>query len=367
MKLSLQALVADLQIRAEIARRSLEAAPDVPQRRTDALASVNYIATETAHLLGEDLDGSPTVHYRTYQTLTRMLYERETLELPFLLHFDEGSRKATRLCEALLDNISWPYEPMLVGTISSQYYWTLPYWRIIAAPSNEEKRLLGLGDLCHELGHTAYTIDDRKMVDDFPIALGQHLQEHLDSPHIPDGRDSNDYLTQVFYRWQESWLQEFVCDLIASYLVGPAFLRQHARLRAMAQPNSPIFSVKLKPSHPADQARATACLIQLRQLRFEDHAERLQDVWGELVTNSGEARPGLYDVLYPEGLLELLAQSVIDGCRSVGLRPYDPDADPATDIPRLVNEAWAVLEAAPGDYRKWEEAALKDLWKNWGV
>ncbi len=367
MKLSLRSLVTDLEIRAEIARRSLEAAPDVPQRRTDALASVNYIAGETAHLLGEDLDGSPSQFYPIYQNLTRMMYERETLELPFILHFDDSSRRATRLCEALLDDISWPYEPILVGTISSQYYWTLPYWRIIAAPSNEEKRLLGLGDLCHELGHTAYTLDDRKMVDDFPIALGKHLQGHLDSPHIPDGKDPKDYLTQVFYRWQESWLQEFVCDLIASYLVGPAFLRQHVRLRAMAQPNSPIFSVKLTPSHPADQARATACLFQLRQLGFEDHADRLQEMWGELVTSSGEACSDLYEVLYPKALLELLAKSVIDGCASVGLRAYDPEADPAADIPRLVNEAWVELEAAPGDYQQWEEDALKGLWQAWGV
>lgn len=367
MKLSLRSLVTDLEIRAAIARRSLESAPNVPQRRVDALASVNYIAGETAHLLSEDLDGAPAQFYPIYQNLTRMMYERETLELPFILHFDEGSRRATRLCEALLDDISWPYEPMLVGTISSQYYWTLPYWRIIAAPSNEEKRLLGLGDLCHELGHTAYTLDDRKMVDDFPIALGEHLRGHLNSPHIPDGKDPKDYLTQVFYRWQESWLQEFVCDLIASYLVGPAFLRQHVRLRAMAQPNSPIFSVKLTPSHPADQARATACLFQLRQLGFEDHADRLAEMWGELVTSSGETRSDLYEVLYPQALLELLAKSVIDGCTSVGLRAYDPEADPATDIPRLVNEAWVELEATPSDYRQWEEDALKGLWQTWEV
>jgi hypothetical protein len=367
VKLSLRSLVIDLEIRAEVARRSLEGAPKVARRSEDALASVKYIATETAHLLGEDLDGSPSQFYPAYQNLTRLMYERETLELPFILHFEEGSRRATRLCEELLANISWPYEPILVGTMSSQYYWTLPYWRIVATPSNEEKRLLGLGDLCHELGHTAYTIDDRKLVDDFPIALGKHLRGNLDSPHIPDGKDANDYLTEVFYRWQESWLQEFVCDLIACYLVGPAFLRQHARLRAMAQPNAPIFNIKTNSSHPADHARATACLLQLRKLGFDAQADRLEEVWGELVTSSGEDPMGLYHLLYPEALLELLAESVINGCASIGLRPYDPDADPTTDIPRLVNEAWARLEAAPGEYREWEEGALGGLWQAWGV
>jgi hypothetical protein len=293
------------------------------------------------------------------------MYEREGLELPFILHFDQGSARATRLCEALLENISWPYEPMLVGTFSSQYYWTLPSWRIIAAPCNEEKRLLVLGDLCHELGHTAYHMDDLKMVDDFPIGLYQHLKKKLSSPCIPDGRNPNDYLTQVIYRWLHSWLQEFVCDLIATYLIGPAFLRQHVRLRAMMQPASKIFNVDLNTSHPADHARATACLLQLRKLGFETETERLQDMWGELVTSSGEARSELFDVVYPEALLELLAQSVIDGCASIGLRPYDPEADLATDIPRLVNEAWVKLEEAPGDYQEWEQETLEALWQRW--
>jgi hypothetical protein len=367
MRLSLRSLVTDLEIRARVAKAALEQGPDVGERTVDAIASFDHAGSEAKRLLGENLDSAPDDFYPTYQHLTQSVFERETFELPFLLHYDDAAARATALCSALLENVSWPFEPMLLGTFSSQYYWTLSAWRVISLPCGEERRLLGIGDLCHELGHTVYAQGDQQLVNDFPISLGVHLRGQLDSPAIPDGADSFDYLTDVFFSWQEAWLQEFVCDLIATYLVGPAFPRQHARLRAMTQPLSPIYELKPGSSHPADDARMQACLAHISKFGFEDDAAQLRKIWDEIVAASGERRPAAYDIFYPTPLLEELAETVADGCVKLGLRPYSPDADPLTDIPRLANTAWDRLEVKPDGYEQWEAETVSRLWETWNV
>jgi len=367
MRLSLRALVTDLEIRARVAKEALEGVPSVGVRSANAISSVSQIAAEAYNLLDEDLDSSPEQFYPAYQDLTRSLFEREACELPFLLHHDQAARRATKLCEVLLETVTWPYDPLLLGTFSSQYYWTLSDWRVIALPCGEERRLLGIGDLCHELGHTVYARADQRLVGEFAVTLGVHLQEQIKLASPPPGRDPRDYLTDVFYSWQDSWLQEFVCDAIATYLVGPAFPRQHARLRAMTQPMAPIYELKPGSSHPADDARMQVCLAHLSQFGFDDEVKQLRQIWDEIVHASGEERPDNYEVFYPTELLEQLAETVAEGCVTLDLRPYDPDADPATDLPRIANEAWLRLEGDPSGYGSWERETMSRLWGLWGV
>lgn len=367
MRLSLRTLVTDLEIRARVAQEALEATPGVGDRTTDAISRVSHIRAEARRLLAENLDEAPESFYPTYQSLTRSLFEREACEFPFLLHHDTSAKRATKLCEVLLETVGWPYKPMLLATFSSQYYWTLPDWRVIALPCGEERRLLGLGDLCHELGHTVYARADEKLVGEFAVSLGAHLQQQINHVIAPAGRNPHDFLTDVFYSWQDTWLQEFVCDGIGTYLVGPAFPRQHARLRAMAQPLAPIYELKPGSSHPADDARMQVCLAHLRQFGFSEEVRRLTEIWEEIVHASGETRPENYEIFYPMALLEQLAQAVAEGCVTLGLRPYDPDADPDTDLARIANESWRKLEEEPDEYGAWEEATLARLWSAWGV
>jgi hypothetical protein len=367
VRLSLRSLVVDLEIRAHNALKALESAPTLNGRSADAAANIAHTAGEAKRLLSEDLDEASEKFYPTYRALTQALFERETFELPFLIHHDQAAVRATRLCSELLANVNWPYAPLLVSTFSTQYYWTLPDWRVVALPCGEQNRLLGIADLCHELGHTVYARADERLAGDFLNELKRHLRKAVMTAKAPEGFDPVDYFTDVIFAWQEAWLQEFVCDLIATYLVGPAFPRQHARLRAMTQPPSPMFELKLHASHPADDARMQACLMLIGDAGFQDQANELQALWGEMATASGDGKPELYEVIYPPELLQHLVRTVVVGCKDLGLRAYNPDLDPRSDIPRLTNDAWDRVQAFPEDYAAWEQQTLNDLWSLWDV
>jgi hypothetical protein len=289
-------------------------------------------------------------------------------ELPFLKFHDQAAVRATKLSSVLMENIRWPYESMLVSTFSSQYYWTVAGWGVIALPCGEERRLLGIPDLCHELGHTAYSNDDSKFVGEFLIELQSDLMKLVDASADPARWNSAARLTDVFYIWQEGWLQEFVCDLIATYLTGPAFPRQHARLRGVMQPpRSPFYALDLGASHPADDARMQASLSLLTQIGFETEAAELGDIWGEMIKFTKESPPEGYDSIYSPQVLHKLAARVTQGCQDVGLRQLDPTADPAQDIPALTNEAWVQILRDPDSYGQWEEETLARLWQEWGL
>lgn len=367
MRLSLISLVTDLRIRSDLAHAAVSAAPSLGGRRQETLTALAHTRSEAERLLGEDLTGSPDQFYAEYRALTRSLYERERCELAFIIHRELAAERATRLCAELLDDVSWPERAPLVSTFSTNYFWTVPKWRVIALPCGEERRLLGVPDLCHELGHALFSGEAKRLVADFPIELSAEIRGSTDPAALAGDPRSVENLTQILYTWIDTWLQEFACDLIATYMVGPAFARQHARLRAMSQPRSPHYWLGPTSSHPADEARMKVCLAALGQLGFQAEAAGIDAIWSEILTAEEAQRPAEFDLYHPPAMLERLAELVIAGCRDLGLRVYDPAADPDADIPRLINEAWRRFDSEPDSYAVWEAEAFTRLWSEWGL
>jgi hypothetical protein len=363
MPFPLRSLVTDLEIRADVALGALEGAPELSGRTKDARERIQHFKNAACKLLEEDIDQARDQVYPAYADLTQSLYETQTFELPFLLHHDRAAERATRLCTALLKNIKWPYDQLLVSTFSTEYYSTFAAWRVIAAPIGEERRLLGIPDLCHELGHTVFANHAKVLAGNMLNDLAAHLQSYKGIEHkfMTDVDDVDD----VYYSWQRSWLQEFICDLIATYMVGPAFPRQHVRLRAMRQPPWTVYQCDLDKDHPADNARMEACLHLIDDAGFGSEADELRGMWKEMIID--ERRPIEYEVFYPSQLLLQLVRLVVEGCKKRGLRPYDPEADPDFDIPRLTNVAWDHFEREPDSYRQWEEESVARLWAEWGL
>jgi hypothetical protein len=367
VRLSLISLITDLRIRADLAHEAVSATPPLAGRRQDALTALAHIRSEAERLLGEDLNGSPDHFYGEYRALTSLLYERERFELAFITRREVSDERATRLCAELLGDVSWADPAPLVSTFSTNYFWTVPTWRVIAMPCGEERRLLGLPDLCHELGHALFSREARRLVAEFPIELSAEIRGAVDPAAAASDPRSPERLTEVLYTWIDSWLQEFACDLIATYMVGPAFPHQHARLRAMSQPRSPHYWLGPTSSHPADEARMKVCLAALGQLGFAAEATEIEAIWTEILTAEEAQRPAEFDLYHPPAMLERLAELVIAGCRGLGLRAYDPAADPEADIPRLINEAWRRFRSEPDSYAAWEAAAVSRLWSEWGL
>ena len=65
---------------------------------------------------------------------------------------------------------------------------------------------------------------------------------------------------------------------------------------------------------------------------------------------------------YPDALLSRLAQTVVAGCSSLGVRGYDASVK-ETDVAALIGDAWVRFRADPASYGAWEQVELERLWK----
>lgn len=132
--------------------------------------------------------------------------------------------RLTRLCHRLAEQVRWPLPAPLVTAISSQYYWTQPVFNVICVPTAEETTLLGLPDLCHELAHVLFLHHETILLGDFIQLLAAYIaqeRQQVDAhQRPPEYRALYDYL---FTQWRDAWVQEFVSDMVATYLVGLAF------------------------------------------------------------------------------------------------------------------------------------------------
>jgi hypothetical protein len=88
---------------------------------------------------------------------------------------------------------------------------------------------------------------------------------------------------------------------------------------------------------------------------------RITVLWNSYLDVSREGRPQDYEVCYPQTLLESLAERIIAGCRSLGVRGFDQPGNPANDLPTLFGEAWERFLADPETYAAWERSQLETL------
>lgn len=370
MHRALPGLVADLEIRAGMVLDSLPLAADPPRdaRLAELRMRVTAIRSEAQHLLGSPLNdpNAASGHLATYGKLTKELLQCEQFDLPFLTRWSDADRLMTEMCSALLRAIAWPYRLPLVGTFSTDYYWVNPYKSVICVPTNEEVRLLALGDLCHELGHIAFYKDGPQLRRDIFRRLLNYVQQQSAAP--PGDLEADDpaaFFSEVFVSWRQ-WVQEFVSDLFATFLVGPAFGWQHLRLYCIQDSAAPLHEPVLGGEHPADEARMLAVLLILRRMGYGQEADEIESQWRAAAKAYGSSPASDFEFAYPEELLERLAENVDTGCRALGLRPYAPGAGEC-DVAVLANEAWVQLGRDPGGYGEWEAAALTRCRARWAA
>src|SRR5262249_13578137 len=136
---------------------------------------------------------------------------------------------------------------------------------------------------------------------------------------------SRDYIAlydQLLVQWRDPRLREFVSELVATYLVGPAFGWQHVRLCSGRRQMAYQPALGQSAEHPADEARLGAILAVLNRLGAAAAGQRILALWRAYLATTGQARPAEYDVCYPQHLIEALADQVVRGCRARGVRGY---------------------------------------------
>ena len=373
MEVFLRGMLRDLERRSAILRDRVTAVPDDPDLRDHCLTGYHIaesLRREAAVLLADPSLGAPALlanHLWAAQELERRASLMESYLLPFVERYGEADRRLTRLCRLLAAQVRWPAPLPLALTFSSQYYWTVAPFNVIAAPATEGTSLLRLPDLCHELGHILQVDHQAALIGDFIQELGDSIEQ--ERQRAVRRQRPPQYLSlydPLFAQWRDAWLVEFVADMLATYLVGPAFGWQHVRLCA-AEGQAVYFpALGEVATHPADEARLHGVLAVLARIGSAD-GQRLQELWVRYLAVRREAKPADYEVCYPEALLESLARHVVEGCHAIGLRGFHEPRDTEPDIPSLLREAWERFIDDADSFQDWEQARLAELWAALGL
>jgi len=353
-------LAADLEIRAETLMAALPESVDGPlaERMRDLRPRVGLLLEETRVLQRSSLadPGEAQSNLRAFQMISRELRLIEQHDAPFVTRFSDADRALTLFSWAFLANIGWPFTRPLVATFSHEYYWVLPRQALIGVPVNEDQRLLGLVDLCHELGHIAFLADAAAFHGNVLSEVKAWAVSHRRS-RDPTSTFDDTFLADVVTSWR-LWLQEFVCDAIATYLVGPAYGWQHLRLTCVEGDHAMMHQVPLDgEEHPADEARMRVILATLALLNDAAQADAIRSHWLGLAAFADPPEPG-YEVAYPDALLSAVAETVIMACEEKGLRRYGLASD-SCDLAVVANEAWRRLRADPSSYKDWERMTIR--------
>lgn len=368
MQMFLRSLLLDLERRCTVLSQRLLQITDVDllHHSTIARQDVEGVQSEINALVTSPDLNEPTLqsnHLSSCKRWYESIQLRESYSLTFVQRFNDADRRLTKLCHRLVQQTNWPLEAPLVACFSNQYYWTVVQFQLVCVPAAEDTTLLGLPDLCHELGHDLYAKFRLELAGKFASDLFYYIKAEMQKS-VAQGMPSEYTHSLLLLRqsWSRSWITEFVCDMVATYLVGAAFGWQHIRLCSRA--GTPGFHPSLgeDADHPADAARMQGILAVLRQMKHDKDALQVEQLWNQYIALTNEVQPADFVVCYPYLLLQSLAANVVEGCKNLKIRAFDSIAAPEGDISALIQEAWTHFQTDPVKFAIWEQEQLQQLW-----
>lgn len=346
--------------------------PDVADFNQSTLKRLQHIRSRIRVLLA-----SGKLSYRQlwsyalsdYQNLAHAAALVEQFAMPVLLRYSNRDHRCFQVVKALTCEISYPDGLMpTVTATSEQYYWAQPELRIVGIPAGDvEGGVLGWPDLLHELAHIMLAAWPDFWTS-FTPAVNHHFRGQRDRlGDLGISTKDNQSLAIAQVRWGEkregTWRVELTADLIATYLVGPAYGWQHVRLAANHGCDPYYPSPGDVEDHPADQARLDALLAMLKLLNMKSEADKINGRWSELLSiGLYEKRPAGYDLYYPPALIQKLVETVFAGCQQRGLYAFAACHDHSNPgIVALINQAWRVFTQDPTKYPEWERRVISQL------
>lgn len=291
-----------------------------------------------------------------YNTLHEELLTIELFRYLIIINYGEAEEYFKKKVKRIYKEINCLSNPPTVTTISNSqnYYWALPSYDIIAVPTGEERSLLNLPDLYHEMGHL---IDDQ-----YSIFLRGKIEESIKNYYASEIQrvvDEQRATTLIgFFRekltyWMDAWVMEFTCDLIAVYLVGPSYAWTNMKLTTLSSGRDQVYTDS--PSHPSDEARMRAIFYLLDKMGHTAELAEIQSSWAAFLAATANAVPQNYSFLFPQQYLEELADNVLAGCKSIDLRSYTEQISLyGNPISKILNDAWGKLFNDPAGFSQWE-------------
>jgi hypothetical protein len=282
----------------------------------------------------------------------------ENLPLLVLRRFSKQDQIVTKLIAAVCNEVGFPYTAPICPSISSQYYWTVADMDIIFVPCLEPDHLLGLADGYHELGHILLFRNKKRLVHPALIIVDHWYDKILSEGKQLNWPEASLHEVDSFrHQWRRSWLLEFGADLIATYLVGPAF--GWCNIRTSTNLGGELFCGS--ESHPADDARASAIGMMLQRIGCIEASKAIKRRWDELVSLASESTPDRYDMAYPVELLTDLTEFYYTKCVDLGLLQYSDNMSKTAPVTTAINQAWNKFRENPDEFGEFEKSILTGL------
>ncbi len=279
-----------------------------------------------------------------------------------------GEHFFKKLVEKVYDDANLLSSPPLVSTISNSdnYYWAVPYENIIAVPFWEEENLINLPDLYHEIGHLIVGQYYETLIGKFHREIEQHYQAEIDLAKNDRRNGDVEILSETRIYWLDSWFEEFVCDLIATYLTGTAFAWTNMKLTTISHSKAQVY--QYSKSHPSDAARTKAIIFMLKRIGINEGADNIQTIWDAFEQLINYPKMDCYDIIFSEILLEKLTGLIFSFCNDIDLRKYKP-IEPGKDklISHWLNEAWEISRSQGVDFQTWERDSILRLTSILGI
>lgn len=303
---------------------------------------------------------------RLFRRLREEVEHLESVAVTALCRWNDEDSRANRIADGLAREIQFPLPTPVVSCASQRYYHTYPDLRLICVPLAENRFLLQLPDLYHELGHSLLTFENdarlagfqRKHVEAVDDAL-RYLAEELQKENTGLGPEAfKRYLSTWIGCWL-SWSIELFCDLFAVYTAGPAFAWAHLHLAAGVETDPfrvPLFGAT---GHPADAARMTVLLHAMDRLGFHEERAAVTNRWQEFLRLTDSGINAEYRRCFPDTLLSQIEKRAFEGVLTLGCDLAAPDM--RGEGRKLLNEAWTRFWRSPADYVDWERQAVLQL------
>jgi hypothetical protein len=259
--------------------------------------------------------------------------------------------------------------PPIVSTISNHdyYYWAVPYFEIIALPSGEEHSLLNLPDMYHEIGHLLHSMYKGRSCEVSAAMIDRHFEKEI--VRIIDEGLANHFqasLELAKYFWAASWLEEFTCDLVGTYMTGGAYAWTNMKLLSTGHGSTKIYDYS--QSHPADEAQMRIIIIMLEKLEQNEEKEELEKAWKLFLKDTEIYKPGDYDLLYPQKLLQQIVDEFYEFYQNADLASYpEIAANGETPIAKILNDAWQNAQNNPTEYFTYEIDSINYLRLEFGL
>jgi hypothetical protein len=284
-----------------------------------------------------------------------------------IISYGENEKYFNSLIHRIYSEIQCDQSPPIVSGISNNdsYYWVYPTYDIIAVPFGEDKNLLNLPDLYHEIGHLIHGQYASFLKGSIDSSIRDFFQTEILNIDL-ENRDpkGKGILKDAFESWKESWTEEFICDLIATYLTGPSYAWTNLKIAAITSNSGTaekgIYSTT--SNHPSDESRMYAIFSMLRIMEFNEQIRLQVSEWQSFESISVNVRPPLYATILPHEIIDQLVANVYAACSNIGLLSYTQQIEAyKTPISKTLNDAWSKNSDSPETFVGWENGIIAQI------